>query len=91
LRLTTALYVTPAGDPVERIGIAPDCIVSLSSAEEAAFDDYRRDEALGKEGSVKAVAYRDRQMDKAQELLRGMLLFKRRGESVVAGAGRGRP
>jgi carboxyl-terminal processing protease len=91
LRLTTALYVTPAGDPVERVGIAPDCITSLSSAEEAAFDDYRRDEALGKEGSVKAVAYRDRQMDKAQELLRGMFLFKRRGASVIAGAGRGRP
>lgn len=91
LRLTTALYVTPAGNPVERVGIEPDCVVSLSGAEETAFDEYRREEVLGKEGSVKAVAYRDRQMDKAQELLRGMLLFKRRGESVLAGAGRGRP
>jgi carboxyl-terminal processing protease len=91
LRLTTALYVTPAGNPVERVGIEPDCAVSLTGAEETAFDEYRREEVLGKEGSVKAVAYRDRQMDKAQELLRGMLLFKRRGESVLAGAGRGRP
>lgn len=91
LRLTTAVYVTPAGHPVERVGILPDCAVSLTGAEEAGFDDYRREEALGREGSVKAVAYRDRQMDKAQELLRGMLLFKQRGESVLAGAGRGRP
>lgn len=88
LRLTTALYVTPAGNPVERVGVEPDYLVSLSGTEETAFDEYRREEVLGKEGSVKSVGYRDRQMDKAQELLRGMLLFKRRGDSVLAGAGR---
>lgn len=91
LRLTTALYVTPAGNPVERVGVEPDYLVSLSGTEETAFDEYRREEVLGKEGSVKSVGYRDRQMDKAQELLRGMLLFKRRGDSVLAGAGRVRP
>ena len=91
LRLTTALYLTPAGDPVERVGIVPDCAIALSGVEEAALDEYRREEALGKDGSVKAITYRDRQMDKAQELLRGMVLFKRRGEAAIAGAGRGRP
>jgi carboxyl-terminal processing protease len=90
LRLTTAVYLTPSGSPVDRVGIDPDCLVELSSVEEAAFDEYRREEILGKEPSTKAVAYRDRQIDKAQELLRGMLLYRRRGEAVLAGAGRER-
>jgi carboxyl-terminal processing protease len=88
LRLTTAKYYTPSHKVIHEKGITPDAIVPMSEEEERAL--YLKRVAGGVESleeplreQIKAV--HDVQLERAQDFLKGLILYKER----AAKAGRG--
>ncbi len=78
LKLTVAKYYTPSHKVIHEHGITPDIIVPLTDAQEAALIVKRSPggvESLpaADQASVKAV--HDLQMERAEDLLKGILLY----------------
>ena len=84
LRLTTAKYYTPSEKIIHGKGITPDITVSVSDEElESLF--YKRSPGgvdaliqLSEERRERIRAVRDKQLDRATDLLRGVFLLKDR-------------
>jgi len=81
LRLTTAKYYTPSHKVIHQHGITPDIFVPMSEEDEQNLGykhmpgamevlDAREREQVG--------AVRDRQLDRAMDLLKGILLYAQR-------------
>jgi carboxyl-terminal processing protease len=89
LRLTTAKYFTPSHKVIHGEGITPDCIVPMSYEEEVALAWKRRPglEMLGEKEQEKINEARDLQLERAQDLLRGILIYAHRvpGEDKLVG------
>lgn len=87
LRLTTAKYYTPSMKVIHEKGITPDSIVPMSPEEEEALA-WRRvlggPETLDEPMRSRAVAARDIQLERAQDFLKAMTLFKGRKPAQVA-------
>ncbi len=91
LRLTTAKYYTPSHKVIHEHGITPDIIVPMS-------DELERDlyyqhapggmETLDEKDKERVKEARDVQLDRATDLLKGMLIYAQRkpGASKVAAA-----
>jgi carboxyl-terminal processing protease len=85
LRLTTAKYYTPSHKVIHERGITPDSIVPMSAEDEEAISLKRSlaviedtDEAR----RAKAQAARDVQIERANDFLKGMILYKDRGRAL---------
>jgi carboxyl-terminal processing protease len=91
LRLTTAKYYTPSHKVIHEHGITPDIVVPMTQAEEA---DLRSKQipggfdVLSPSDRERVEAVRDRQLDRAIDLLKGVLLYAQRspGPARVAAA-----
>jgi carboxyl-terminal processing protease len=91
LRLTTAKYYTPSHKVIHEHGITPDIVVPMTPAEEADLEYKHMPGALDVLGSTdreRVEAVHDRQLDRAMDLLKGVLLYAQRspGPSRVAAA-----
>jgi carboxyl-terminal processing protease len=81
LRLTTAKYYTPSHKVIHEHGITPDIVVPMTPSEEA---DLRAKEvpggieALNPNDRERVEAVHDRQLDRAMDLLKGVLLYAQR-------------
>jgi carboxyl-terminal processing protease len=81
LRLTTAKYYTPSRNPIHEHGITPDIIVPISASQERDLMRQRSPgglEALEEEDRERIVGVRDPQLDRAMDLLKGVLLYGQR-------------
>ncbi len=83
LRLTTARYYTPSGRSIHDKGIEPDIVVPLSPeewGEVVSKRNYDENPELfaDKEKPPKYATTVDRQMDRAIDLLKGILIFEAR-------------
>ncbi len=82
LRLTTAKYYTPSHKVIHERGITPDILVPMSAEDEQNLR-YRHMpgamQALDTREREQVAAVRDRQLDRAMDLLKGILLYARRG------------
>jgi carboxyl-terminal processing protease len=81
LRLTTAKYYTPSHKVIHEHGITPDSLVPMSAEEEEALAIKRTPGGLENfEGERRAriESARDIQLERANDLLKGMALFKDR-------------
>jgi carboxyl-terminal processing protease len=91
LRLTTAKYYTPSHKVIHEHGITPDIVVPMSPSEEADIE-YRETpgalDILDPKDRERVESVHDRQLDRADDLLKGVLLFSQRspGPSRVAAA-----
>jgi len=89
LRLTTAKYYTPSHKVIHEHGITPDILVPMSDEEEDALR-YRHQpgaiDALNDKDRERIKNVHDRQMERATDVLKGVLLFTQRspGPSKVA-------
>ncbi len=91
LRLTTAKYYTPSHKVIHEHGITPDIVVPMTQTEEA---DLRAKQVpggldvLSPADRARVEAVHDRQLDRAMDLLKGVLLYAQRspGPSRVAAA-----
>jgi len=81
LRLTTAKYYTPSHNVIHEHGITPDVLVSMSYEEEAAVQMRRRPggiAALDEKERVRANNSHDVQLDRAEDLLKGLMIISSR-------------
>jgi carboxyl-terminal processing protease len=81
LRLTTAKYYTPSHKVIHEKGITPDSLIPLTAEEEEALALKR---VLGGVDSLddaqkeKVRTIRDVQIERANDFLRGMILYRER-------------
>jgi len=84
LRLTTAKYYTPSHKVIHQHGITPDIIVAMSEEDEQNLNYKHMPGAMevldAKERELVA-AVRDRQLDRAMDLLKGILLYAQRSSA----------
>ena len=96
LRLTTAKYYTPSHKVIHQHGITPDIVVPMSPEDE---ENWRYKhypgamQALDPKEREQVAAVRDRQLDRAMDVLKGILLYAQRSPapSRVAAAFRPAP
>ncbi|HEY3861717.1 MAG TPA: S41 family peptidase [Verrucomicrobiae bacterium] len=87
LRLTTAKYYTPSHKVIHEHGITPDIVVPMSPEDEQNLSLRHMAgamEALGPAERAQVSATRDRQLDRAMDLLKGILLYAQRVPTRVA-------
>jgi carboxyl-terminal processing protease len=79
LKLTVAKYYTPSHKVIHEHGITPDIVVPMSDAEEAALIVKRSpggiESLTNEKDRVRVQNSRDVQLDRAEDLLKGILLY----------------
>jgi carboxyl-terminal processing protease len=78
LKLTVAKYYTPSHKVIHQHGITPDSLVPMTDEEQAALLIKRAPgglESLNEKDRARVVNYRDVQLDRAEDLLKSVLLF----------------
>jgi carboxyl-terminal processing protease len=81
LRLTTAKYYTPSHKVIHGQGITPDCVVPVPDEEAQAIEmKWRRPslENLSESDRAQIKDVEDEQLDRAEDELKGMLIFAQR-------------
>jgi carboxyl-terminal processing protease len=84
LKLTVAKYYTPSHRVIHEQGITPDVYVPLTDAEEAAVLAKRTPgglESLPENERASVANTRDEQLDRAEDLLKGLILYNRLTDS----------
>ncbi len=79
LKLTVAKYYTPSHKVIHQHGITPDILVPMNDDEEAALVIKRTPggvEALSDADRVRVATFRDGQLDRAEDLLKGLLIYQ---------------
>lgn len=87
LRLTTAKYYTPSHKVIHEHGITPDIVVPMSDADE--YDLYRRRTpgvlaTLDPKERERIENIHDVQLERAMDVLKGVLLYSQRNPTKVA-------
>ena len=80
LKLTVAKYYTPSHRVIHQNGITPDVYVPLTDTEEAAIQVKRTPggmDSLTEQDRASVVAARDEQLDRAKDLLKGLIIYNR--------------
>lgn len=72
LKLTTATYYTPLGNNIDEVGIKPNIEIQMTEEEEDKLWESR----AKKEEEKKDILYRDSQLERAIDLLKGLQAFK---------------
>jgi carboxyl-terminal processing protease len=78
LKLTVAKYYTPSHKVIHEHGITPDSLVPMSDAEQADLIIKRSPgglESLDEKDRARVEDSRDNQLDRAEDLLKGILLY----------------
>ncbi|MEQ2010337.1 MAG: S41 family peptidase [Limisphaerales bacterium] len=85
LRLTTAKYYTPSHKVIHEKGITPDVLVPMSAEEERYLAIKRSGaplDALDAKEREQVSKARDPQLDRATDMLKGILLYDKQGKPV---------
>ena len=88
LKLTVAKYYTPSHKVIHEHGITPDILVPLTDEQEAALIVQRTPggvESLDAKDRARVEAMQDLQLERAQDLLKGMLTYQTLNEPVQPG------
>jgi len=84
LRLTTAKYYTPSHQVIHEHGVAPNIHASLTADEERRLILSRRDELLSEDEKKDLAGFRDPQLDRAVDALKGVMIYaERTGQKTV--------
>jgi len=85
LKLTTAKYYTPSHKVIHEHGITPDILVPQSAEEEEALrikNTAGNLETLDEKDREQVLNTHDRQLERAEDLLKGVLLYAQRNTSA---------
>src|SRR5437773_5060944 len=91
LRLTTAKYYTPSHKVIHEKGITPDIIVPMTTEEEEALFLRRNPgglDGLKEEQREKVLSVHDAQLERAEDVLKGIALYARRMAGLERTAGK---
>lgn len=75
MRLTTAKYYTPSHRTIHEHGVTPDIVSSLTPDEEAKVARWRLRHGTGEAAAIEIAALGDRQLERAVDALKGVLVF----------------
>lgn len=75
MRLTTAKYYTPSHRTIHEHGVTPDIVSSLTSDEESKVARWRLRHGTGEAAAIEIAALGDRQLERAVDALKGVLVF----------------
>jgi carboxyl-terminal processing protease len=75
LRLTTAKYYTPSKQVIHEKGVAPNIVATMSPEEERQLLMQRREEVLSETEKREIANFRDSQLDRAVDALKGVMIY----------------
>jgi len=75
MRLTTAKYFTPGHRTIHEHGVEPDIISALTSEEEMRIAKWRTSHGTGEAAALELANLGDRQLERAVDALKGVLVF----------------
>ena len=75
VRLTTAKYYTPSKQVIHGKGVTPNIRAPMTREEEHLLLLQRRAEALGEEDRKAVDEFRDTQLERAADALKGVLIY----------------
>ena len=75
MRLTTAKYYTPSHRTIHEHGVNPDIVSSLTPDEEAKVARWRLRHGTGEAAAIEIATLGDRQLERAVDALKGVLVF----------------
>lgn len=90
LRLTTAKYYTPSKQVIHEHGVTPNIVATMSLNQERLLMLQRRTELLNDAEKKEVAAFRDTQLERAVDALKGVMIYANRSAStgaVVGGKG----
>lgn len=82
VRMTTAKYYTPSHRTIHENGVYPNIVSSLTSKEEQQLMRWWQRATLSPEDRKKAASFRDRQLDRAIDAMKGALVYTNRKETI---------
>jgi carboxyl-terminal processing protease len=78
LRLTTAKYFTPSKQVIHEHGVAPTIRATLSPEQERLLMLQRREDMLDEDVKKQLAGFRDTQLDRAVDALKGVMIYAER-------------
>lgn len=75
MRLTTAKYYTPSHRTIHENGVEPNIIAALTTEEEARIAKWRASHGTGEAASLELANLGDKQLERAVDALKGVLVF----------------
>ncbi len=81
LRLTTAKYYTPSHDVIHEHGVAPTIRATMTAEQERLLSISRKADYLEPEDRAILKNFRDTQLERAVDALRGVLIYARRDDA----------
>ena len=75
MRLTTAKYYTPSHRTIHERGVEPNIIAALTTDDEKRISDWRVSHGTGEAAALELAALEDRQLERAVDALKGVLVF----------------
>ncbi len=78
VRLTTAKYYTPSKQVIHEHGVTPTIRVSLSPEQERLLVLQRSEEVLGDAEKKELTGFRDTQLERAVDALKGVMIYAER-------------
>jgi carboxyl-terminal processing protease len=89
MRLTTAKYYTPSHQVIHEHGVTPNIHATLTADEERLLLLSRRDDLLSDDDKRDIAGFRDPQLDRAVDALKGVMIYaERTGQKTVSLKGR---
>lgn len=82
LRLTTAKYYTPSKQVIHEHGVAPTIQAGLSPEQERLLMAQRREDDLSDAERKELAGFRDSQLERAVDALKGVMIFDQRNEAA---------
>jgi carboxyl-terminal processing protease len=76
MRLTTAKYYTPGHRTIHENGIEPNIVSALTSEEEGKVMQWRASNVTGEARSLDLAKLGDRQLERATDVLKGLLVYE---------------
>jgi carboxyl-terminal processing protease len=84
VRLTTAKYYTPSKQVIHEHGVSPTIRVSLTPEQERQLILQRSEDVLGEAEKKELVGFRDTQLERAVDALKGVLIYADRNGKPAA-------
>ena len=78
MRLTTAKYYTPSQKVIHENGVTPNIEITLTPAEEQDLARWRNRSNLSKEKQDELQHFRDRQLERAVDAMKGALVYQQK-------------
>jgi carboxyl-terminal processing protease len=78
LRITTAKYYTPSHNPIHEHGITPTIRATMTNEQERQLIVSRREDLADEQRKKDLAGFRDTQLDRAVDALKGVLVYQQR-------------